>query len=124
MVMMGIHLTGQLPFHTIFLHSIVRDAHGRKMSKSLGNVIDPLDVIEGITLDQLHKRLEEGNLDPSEVQKAKESQVIIIMITNYKEFQFLPRVEEGFSTWDQRVRHRRTQICSLQLHYTRIRHQS
>lgn len=43
---------------------MVRDAHGRKMSKSLGNVIDPLDVIHGITLEQLNKKLEEGNLDP------------------------------------------------------------
>jgi len=42
---------------------MVRDAHGRKMSKSLGNVIDPLDVIYGITLAQLNKKLEEGNLD-------------------------------------------------------------
>ena len=50
MVMMGIALTGKLPFKEVFLHSIVRDAHGRKMSKSLGNVIDPLDVINGISL--------------------------------------------------------------------------
>lgn len=74
MVMMGIHLTGSIPFHTVYLHSIIRDAHGRKMSKSLGNVIDPLDVIEGVTLEVLSKRLEEGNLDPNEIQKAKEGQ--------------------------------------------------
>lgn len=43
---------------------MVRDAHGRKMSKSLGNVIDPLDVILGISLSDLHKKLEQGNLDP------------------------------------------------------------
>ena len=48
--MMGLELTGQLPFKQVYLHSIVRDAHGRKMSKSLGNVIDPLDVISGISL--------------------------------------------------------------------------
>ena len=54
---------------------MVRDAHGRKMSKSLGNVIDPLDVIEGISLELLHKRLEDGNLDPREVVKAKTGQV-------------------------------------------------
>ena len=42
---------GELPFNTVYLHSMVRDAHGRKMSKSLGNVIDPLHVIEGITLE-------------------------------------------------------------------------
>uniref|UniRef100_A0AAZ3QH79 Valine--tRNA ligase, mitochondrial n=1 Tax=Oncorhynchus tshawytscha TaxID=74940 RepID=A0AAZ3QH79_ONCTS len=45
MVMLGTELTGQLPFKQVLLHSLVRDKHGRKMSKSLGNVIDPLDVI-------------------------------------------------------------------------------
>ncbi len=40
----------QVPFKQVYLHAMVRDAHGRKMSKSLGNVIDPLHVIEGITL--------------------------------------------------------------------------
>jgi valyl-tRNA synthetase len=53
---------------------MVRDAHGRKMSKSLGNVIDPLEVINGVTLEQLHKRLEQGNLDAREVEKAKAGQ--------------------------------------------------
>ena len=54
---------------------MIRDAHGRKMSKSLGNVIDPLEVINGISLEGLHKRLEEGNLDPKELIVAKEGQV-------------------------------------------------
>lgn len=71
MVMLGMTLTGQLPFKKIFLHAMVRDAHGRKMSKSLGNVIDPLDVIHGISLDGLLKLLEQGNLDKNEVEKAK-----------------------------------------------------
>lgn len=53
---------------------MVRDAHGRKMSKSLGNVIDPLDVIFGITLEQLHRTLEDSNLDPAEVVRAKKGQ--------------------------------------------------
>lgn len=44
MVMMGLHLTDQLPFRTVYLHAMVRDKYGRKMSKSLGNVIDPLEV--------------------------------------------------------------------------------
>ena len=74
MVMMGIHLTNQVPFKLIYLHSIVRDAHGRKMSKSLGNVIDPIDVIEGISLEDLHRKLEEGNLDPAEITRARASQ--------------------------------------------------
>lgn len=53
---------------------MIRDAHGRKMSKSLGNVVDPLEVINGISLEDLHKRLEEGNLDPSELSRAKDIQ--------------------------------------------------
>ncbi len=46
----------------VYLHAMVRDAHGRKMSKSLGNIIDPLDVISGVTLEELQKSLEQGNL--------------------------------------------------------------
>ena len=51
MVMFGLKLTGKLPFKYVYLHAMVRDAHGRKMSKSLGNVIDPVDVISGVTLE-------------------------------------------------------------------------
>ena len=65
---------GKLPFKEIFLHAMVRDAHGRKMSKSLGNVIDPLHVIRGVTLQELQKTLEGGNIDPKEVKKAQEGQ--------------------------------------------------
>ncbi|XP_024028630.1 valine--tRNA ligase, mitochondrial 1 [Morus notabilis] len=75
MVMLGMKLGGNVPFSKVYLHPMIRDAHGRKMSKSLGNVIDPLEVINGITLEGLHKRLEEGNLDPNELEKAKEGQV-------------------------------------------------
>ena len=53
MVMCGFALTDQLPFTKVYLHAMVRDAHGRKMSKSLGNVLDPVDVMEGITLEEL-----------------------------------------------------------------------
>ena len=74
MVMMGMTLLGQVPFSHVFLHAMVRDAHGRKMSKSLGNVIDPLHVIEGISLEGLQAELDKGNLDPKEVAKAKEGQ--------------------------------------------------
>ncbi|KAI5017383.1 hypothetical protein ZWY2020_042271 [Hordeum vulgare] len=74
MVMMGMLLHGDVPFQKIYLHPIIRDAHGRKMSKSLGNVIDPIDVINGITLEGLQKKLEQGNLDQGELEKAKEGQ--------------------------------------------------
>ena len=58
----------------VYLHPMIRDAHGRKMSKSLGNVIDPLEVINGIALEGLQQRLEEGNLDPTELEVAKDGQ--------------------------------------------------
>lgn len=74
MVMLGMKLGGDVPFSKVYLHPMVRDAHGRKMSKSLGNVIDPLEVINGVTLENLHKRLEEGNFNPNELKTAKEGQ--------------------------------------------------
>ena len=73
MVMMGLELTDQLPFHTVFLHAMVRDKEGRKMSKSLGNVIDPLEVIHGCSLDKLQERLDGGNLPQKEVARAKKN---------------------------------------------------
>jgi valyl-tRNA synthetase len=71
MVMMGMTLTGQVPFKTVFLHAMVRDKVGRKMCKSLGNVVDPMWIIEGIPLADKHATLSNSNLDPKEVEKAK-----------------------------------------------------
>lgn len=73
MVMMGLELTDVLPFHTVFLHAMVRDKEGRKMSKSLGNVIDPLEVINGCSLEKLQQRLDAGNLPAKEVARAKKN---------------------------------------------------
>ncbi len=58
MMMMGLHFMGKVPFRTVYLTSIVTDEDGTKMSKTLGNVIDPLDVVHGATLEQI---LERGN---------------------------------------------------------------
>jgi len=75
MVMMGLELTDTLPFHTVFLHAMVRDKEGRKMSKSLGNVIDPLEVIRGCSLQALQDRLDGGNLPAKEVARAKKNNI-------------------------------------------------
>lgn len=53
MVMMSLELTNTLPFSEVLLHSMVRDSRGEKMSKSKGNVIDPVDLIRGASLDKL-----------------------------------------------------------------------
>ncbi|KAM3545240.1 hypothetical protein ARSEF1564_001874 [Beauveria bassiana] len=74
MIMLSLKLTGKIPFEEVFCHSLVRDSEGRKMSKSLGNVIDPLDVISGIPLQTLHDKLALGNLHPTEVERATKYQ--------------------------------------------------
>ncbi|KAF4437473.1 valyl-tRNA synthetase, partial [Fusarium albosuccineum] len=70
MIFLSIKLTGKVPFSEVFCHSLIRDSDGRKMSKSLGNVVDPLDVIRGIELEALHDKLLTGNLAPTEVKRA------------------------------------------------------
>ncbi|KAJ5407966.1 Valine--tRNA ligase [Penicillium cosmopolitanum] len=74
MIMLGIKLTGQVPFKEVYCHSLIRDSEGRKMSKSLGNVVDPLDVMEGIPLQTLHDKLLLGNLADKEVAAATKYQ--------------------------------------------------
>ncbi|XP_034837656.1 valine--tRNA ligase-like isoform X1 [Maniola hyperantus] len=74
MVILGLELTGQLPFNNVLLHGIICDSKGAKMSKSRGNVIDPIDVINGITLDGLKNKAlnmhKDGILSKSELDKA------------------------------------------------------
>ncbi len=53
MIMMGVHFMKKEPFHTVFIHGLVRDAHGKKMSKSFGNVIDPLEIVDKVGADAL-----------------------------------------------------------------------
>ncbi|KAF2187716.1 hypothetical protein K469DRAFT_704654 [Zopfia rhizophila CBS 207.26] len=74
MIMLSLHLTGKVPFREVYCHSLIRDSEGRKMSKSLGNVIDPVDIMEGISLQALHEKLRIGNLDPRELKTAEKYQ--------------------------------------------------
>lgn len=53
MIMLGMRMTGEIPFHTVYLHPMVRDEHGQKMSKTKGNVVDPLEIIDRMGADSL-----------------------------------------------------------------------
>lgn len=68
MVMLCTYFTGTIPFRSILLHAMVRDSEGRKMSKSLGNVIDPIHVIDGVTKEELIAGLS-SNLGQQELER-------------------------------------------------------
>ena len=87
MVMMSLTLTDKLPFHTVYLHMLIRDPHGAKMSKIKGNVIDPLEVINSCTLQTLLQKLDESVLTEKEIKKGKEDKTKVTLYIYIRNFQ-------------------------------------
>jgi len=73
MIMMTLHLKGEVPFKQVYVHGLVRDGEGQKMSKSKGNVLDPIDLIDGIDLESLAAKRTSSMMQPKQAQKVEKA---------------------------------------------------
>lgn len=73
MIMLTLYLRKEVPFHTVYVHGLVRDSSGQKMSKSKGNVLDPIDLIDGIDLESLVTKRTTGLMNPKAASKIEKS---------------------------------------------------